>query len=113
MSSQSMSVIDNVRFVIEVSTRRAWEVILKLQPAPPQHSTYCNEKKLAAVIYSLAAEFEYRIAVLGADWRVKVDPYHQNLEIQTRGEEDAAYVAELVTSTFADLGIDAVVYKDL
>jgi hypothetical protein len=97
-------------FQLEFDTTDAGSVRLRFKPRRPLKSFYGNERDLASLIYSLAAELERRSKIIGARWAISPIPYNAHLDIEVAGyETDEA--REFLMGTLVDLGLNVLIGK--
>lgn len=90
-------------FEIALDQTDAGSTRIRFRPAPPRRSLAGEERRLAVVIYELAAEMERRSAEIGARWVISPEPFNARLdvEIDERGDPEAA--AEFVVQVLSEL----------
>ena len=109
MPSRTRTDSGDLQFQIKLSATEAGSVRIQFRPRPPQRSFYGFERKLAAVIYTIAAEFERRSDRMNANWVVVAEPFN-NLMVLEIGDNDRFETAlQFVQQTFGDLAIDHLV----
>ncbi len=91
-------------FMIEIGLTDAGSVRVVYRPAPPQRSHYGRERRLAVLIYELAAELERRSAQVGARWVVSPEAFNARLDLELSDRDDVETAVDFVTMTLADLG---------
>lgn len=75
MPSRKRAESGDLQFQIKLSSTVAGSVRIQFMPRPPLRSLCGGERKLAVVIYTLAAEFERRSDHINADWVVVAEPF--------------------------------------
>ncbi|MDX2023260.1 MAG: hypothetical protein SF187_23705 [Deltaproteobacteria bacterium] len=96
----------DLQFQIRLSSTMAGSVRMQFVPRPPLRSFYGVERKLAAVIYTLAAEFERRSERLNANWVVVAEPSSNQLVIELVDGDRFELALQFVQQTFGDFAID-------
>ena len=109
MPSRTRTDSGDLQFQIKLSATQAGSVRIQFRPRPPQRSFYGFERKLAAVIYTLAAEFERRSERLGARWAIVAEPSNNQMTIEI-GDDDRFEIAlQFAQQAFGDFAIDHLV----
>jgi hypothetical protein len=96
---------DDHPFVPDMGLTDAGSIRVHFRPAPPLRSAYGHERKLAALIYDLAAELERRCEAIGARWAISPEPFRSRLDVELAEHDDPEPAAELVAATLSDMGI--------
>lgn len=109
MPSRQKTDSGDLRFQIGLSATQAGSVRIKFRPRPPQRSFYGSERQLAAVIYTLAAEFERRCERLGANWAIVAEPSSNQMTIEIGDDDRFELALQFVQQTFGDFAIDHLV----
>jgi hypothetical protein len=92
-------------FRLELGLTEAGSVRIQFRAAPPARSLYGNERKLAALIYDLAAEIERRLDESDIRWAVSPEPFHARLDIELSEGEEADVAAEFVAGVLSDFDL--------
>lgn len=97
--------LNDLQFQIVLGSTVAGSLRIQFVPLPPQRSFARDTRKLAAVIYTLAAEFERRSDQIDADWVVVAEPFRNEMMIEVGHDDDLPVALEFVRQTFGDFAI--------
>lgn len=92
-------------FIARIGLSDAGSIRVRFSPAPPTRSMYGSERRLAALIYDLAAELERRSEVTGARWAIAPEPFNARIDVEMSDDADAGSAAELVAALLAERGL--------
>jgi hypothetical protein len=105
MPTSTLSELHAVAEAFEIALEQtdAGSTRIRFRPAPSRRSLAGEERRLAVLIYELAAEMERRSADMDARWVISPEPFNARLdvEIDERGDPEAA--AEFVVQVLSDL----------
>lgn len=109
MPSRKRAEPGDLQFQIKLSSTVAGSVRIQFAPRPPLRSFYGVERKLAVVIYTLAAEFERRSDKINADWVIVAEPFNNQMMIEIGDGDEFEVALQFVQQTFGDFAIDHLV----
>ena len=109
MASSKKAEASDLQFQIQLSATAAGSLRIQFKPRPPQRSFYGLERKLAIVIYTLAAEFERRSDRINAKWVVVAEPFNNQMMLEVGDGEEYEAALQFVQQTFGDFAIDHLV----
>lgn len=109
MPSRRCAEPGDLQFQIKLSSTVAGSVRIQFMPRPPLRSFYGGERKLAVVIYTLAAEFERRSDHINADWVVVAEPFNNQMMIEIGDGDDFEAAQQFVHQTLGDFALDHLV----
>jgi len=92
-------------FLSELGLTDAGSVRVQFRPAPPLRSFYGHERKLAALIYEIAAEFERRCDGMDVRWAISPEPFRARIDIELGENDDPEPAAELAARVLSDMGL--------
>lgn len=99
----------DLQFQISLSATVAGSVRIQFRPRPSQRSFYGFERKLATVIYTLAAEFERRSDRINAKWVVVAEPFNNQMMLELGDGEEFEFALQFVQQVLGDFAIDHLV----